>query len=97
MCYFVHIELEELTCFPCMYTGDNGYLEYDKLSMKGSTVFDLVHTEVPLAHRGQGLAGLLTHAALEYADSAGVKVRLTCTYVQHYVSKHSEYSHLVVK
>ena len=36
-------------------------------------------------------------AALEYAREKRLKVKLTCTYLQHFVSKHPEYSDLVLE
>ena len=76
--------------------GQEGYLQYHTISVHGQTVLDLTHTEVPSSHRGQGLGGVLTKAALDHAVTSGVKVRPTCTYVQHYASKHPEYCAIVV-
>ena len=39
----------------------------------------------------------ISQAALEYAREKRLKVKLTCTYLQHFVSKHPEYSDLVLE
>ena len=54
----------------------------------------LVHTEVPPALRGKGLANVLAKAALEAARDAGVRVIATCPYVQAFLKKHPEYQSL---
>ena len=35
-------------------------------------------------------------AALGHAKASGAKVQLTCSYMQHYVSKHREHQPLLV-
>ena len=54
----------------------------------------LVHTEVPPALRGKGLANVLAKAALDAARDAGVHVIATCPYVQAFLKKHPEYKAL---
>lgn len=71
--------------------GGEGVLLY---SLKDE-VMDLYHTEVPASLRGKGVGALLVKSALEYAFQNGFGVRPTCTYVQHYLSKHPEYQQLV--
>lgn len=50
----------------------------------------LVHTEVPSALEGQGIAGRLVKAALDHARAQGFKVKPECTYVQAYMRRHPE-------
>lgn len=49
--------------------GQTAYIEY---SMTGKVVA-LLHTEVPEALRGHGIASELTRSALEYAREKGMK------------------------
>jgi len=55
----------------------------------------LIHTEVPPALRGRGLADELAHAALEYALQHRLTVRPVCPFVQAYLRRHPEYADLV--
>jgi uncharacterized protein len=55
----------------------------------------LIHTEVPDALSGRGIAGKLAQAALEYARAAGVKVVPLCPFVSSYIRRHPEYQALV--
>jgi predicted GNAT family acetyltransferase len=62
--------------------------------MQGSAV-NMFHTEVPPEYQGQGLAGKLAAAALDWARAKGLKVIPGCPYIQGYVGKHPEYADLV--
>lgn len=59
----------------------------------GSIVF--VHTEVPPALEGRGIAGKLARAALEYAREHKLSVVPRCPFVAAYIRKHPEYQSLV--
>jgi uncharacterized protein len=50
----------------------------------------LVHTEVPAALQGQGLAGQLVQAALALAREQGLRVRPSCSYAVTYMRRHPE-------
>jgi predicted GNAT family acetyltransferase len=56
-----------------------------------------LHTLVPEALRGQGIAQKLAHAGLEHAKSEGLGVVPVCPFVQSYIKKHPEYQALVVE
>jgi len=51
----------------------------------------LVHTEVPEALRGHGLADQLAKAALEYARTSGRRVVVVCPFVKAFLDRHPEY------
>jgi predicted GNAT family acetyltransferase len=59
----------------------------------GSIVF--VHTEVPPALEGRGIAGKLARAALEFARERKRSVIPRCPFVAAYIRKHPEYQSLV--
>jgi len=50
----------------------------------------MVHTEVPREVRGRGVAGRVVEAALDYAQSQGLKVMPLCSYVRAYFQRHPE-------
>ena len=57
-------------------------------------LFILLHTEVPPAFEGRGIAAKMAKAALDYARSEGYKVRSYCSYTTSYIERHQEYSEL---
>jgi predicted GNAT family acetyltransferase len=73
--------------------GQVAYLEYN---LTGK-VLQLIHSEVPEALRGHGLASELAQSALEWARAKGVKVDVICPSVAAYLEKHPEYSDLVLR
>ena len=50
----------------------------------------MIHTEVPRAVEGRGIAGELVQAALDYAAANGLKVLPLCSYVRGYMRRHPE-------
>lgn len=63
---------------------------------RSSGALVLVHTEVPPALQGRGVAEQLARAALEFARDRGLAVVALCPYVAAYIKRHPEYSDLVV-
>ncbi len=72
--------------------GEVAYLEY---SLSGS-ILELTHTEVPEKLGHMGLASSLAETALQWARERSLKVDIICPSVQQYVTKHPEYSDLVM-
>ncbi len=72
--------------------GHVAYLEY---TLAGK-ILQLIHSEVPQALRGQGLASELAHSAFEWAREQGLKVDVICPSVAEYLTKHPEYADLVL-
>jgi uncharacterized protein len=61
------------------------------------TLIVFLHTEVPKAIEGHGVAGKLARAALEYARDEGLGVIARCPFVAAYVRRHPEYQALLPK
>lgn len=59
-------------------------------------VLQLIHTEVPKALQGMGMASELAHEALEWARAHGARVDVVCEFVADYLKKHPEYADLVL-
>ena len=55
-----------------------------------ATAMRLVHTEVPPALEGRGIASRLVAAALAYAREQGLAVIPVCSYVRTYMRRHPE-------
>jgi uncharacterized protein len=53
-------------------------------------VMRMVHTEVPQAQEGKGVAGTLVRAALAHAKAHDLKVAPQCSYVRSYMQRHPE-------
>jgi uncharacterized protein len=73
--------------------GQIAYLEY---SLSGN-VLELIHTEVPEKLRGMGFASSLAETALRWAREHQLKVDIVCPSVQEYVTRHQEYSNLLLR
>ena len=53
-------------------------------------VMHIVHTEVPAALQGQGLAAALVQGVLAQARALGWRVRPVCGYVRAYMRRHPD-------
>jgi predicted GNAT family acetyltransferase len=71
--------------------GQTAYVSYRRFP--GRIV--MVHTEVPPAIEGRGIAGKLVTAALDFARRAHLLVVPVCPYVTAFVRKHPEYHDLL--
>lgn len=58
-------------------------------------VLRLTHAGTPPPLRGQGVAAVVTKAALEYAKAHNYKVVPVCSYVDAYIRRNPEYNALV--
>ena len=71
--------------------GEVATLEYRWL--RGSMV--LMHTLVPVAARGKGVAAELVKYVLDYLKANNLKMIVYCPYVTKYLEKHPEYKDLI--
>lgn len=55
----------------------------------------LIHTEVPEALEGHGIAAKLAQTALDDARAQGLAVIPLCPYVARYIRRHPDYADLV--
>jgi predicted GNAT family acetyltransferase len=63
--------------------------------VRDDRTLSLVHTEVPRALRGKGLAEAMVRAALDYGRSRSLSVKPYCPFVAGYIERHPEYQDLV--
>ncbi|TDN38056.1 N-acetyltransferase [Hymenobacter sp. UV11] len=67
-------------------------------SLPAAGVIDFVHTFVPEAQRGQGIAEALAQTALGYAREQHLRVRTSCEFMASYVQQHhQQYADLLAK
>lgn len=66
--------------------ADLAVLEY---RLAGNQIV-FVHTEVPEAFEGRGVAAQLVRAGYAYAREAGLKPVAQCPYVRSYLARHPE-------
>jgi hypothetical protein len=71
--------------------GEVAFLEY----RRRKNVMALIHTEVPDALRGRGLAPVLAKWALDAARNEGRHVLVICPFIRTYLKRHPEYDALV--
>jgi uncharacterized protein len=60
-------------------------------------VLALLHTEIPDALRGSGIASTLAQTALDWARDHHLKVDVVCPFVDAFLETHPEYSDLVLR
>ena len=72
--------------FVATVDGNQGVLDYQR----GDGIISLVHTGVPAAIGGRGVAAALVRAALDYARAEGLKVVPACSYVAAYFKRHPQ-------
>lgn len=53
-------------------------------------VMRMVHTEVPRALEGRGIAAALVRAAFDHARAQGLRIEPACSYVATYMRRHAE-------
>ncbi|HLT44942.1 MAG TPA: GNAT family N-acetyltransferase [Luteimonas sp.] len=80
------------SAFEASFPEGRALLEYS--SSAGRMV--IMHTGVPPALRGRGLAGQLVRAALEYARAQGLAVEPRCSYAAEWIRRHPGYGDLLV-
>lgn len=68
-------------CFIYQANGAAARLEYRLFQVDGQPAVDFYHTFVPPEFRGQGIAALLTTAALNWARQQQLKIYASCSYV----------------
>ena len=77
--------------FAATIDGQLALLEYQP----GEGRMVVLHTLVPEAIGGRGIAAALVEAALAHARGHDLKVVPRCSYTAHYLSRHPEYADLV--
>ena len=64
---------------------------------KSEDKISLIHTEVPLALGGKGIANQLVKKVLEDIQQKGFKLVPLCPFVKKYIQRHPEWTSLVIE
>jgi predicted GNAT family acetyltransferase len=76
--------------------GRDGHVATLQYTIAGH-VLALLHTEIPQALRGSGIASTLAQTALDWAQDHHMKVDVVSPFVAAFLETHSEYSDLVLR
>lgn len=76
--------------FEAWIDGQLSKLDY---MINGNTIV-ITHVGVHPEHRGGGVAGKITQAALEYAKANSLRVIPMCSYAAEYIRRNSQYIEL---
>ena len=78
-------------------TSEDQMLYVNYVLQDEGKVMDMVHTFVPPAGRGKGLAGIVCEAAFAHCRKNGLKAKPSCTYISgRFLQKNPQYNDLVV-
>ncbi len=55
-------------------------------------VMNIMHTEVPEDHEGEGVGSDLVRSAMEWARESGKQVEATCNFARGWLERHEEYN-----
>lgn len=81
---------EEQNTFEVLIDGRLSKLDY----MRDGNNFAITHVGVDPEFRGQGLAGKIMEASLEYARQNSLRVVPMCAYAVHYIKENPQYLEL---
>jgi len=71
--------------------NETAYILYSK----SPDSFRLIHTEVPPALQGRGIASQLVRGTLELLRNSGLRIIPSCPFVADYLKRHPEYASIV--
>lgn len=77
-------------------TRVNGFLAQVAYRLDGD-IITFIHTEVPEALSGKGIANKLAVHVLEFAKEHKLRVIPLCPFIAAYIKRHPEYETLVVR
>jgi predicted GNAT family acetyltransferase len=69
---------------------ESGHVAYLEFETDDRGWITLLHTEVPSAIRGQGIAGLLVRTALDYARDNKFRLDVVCPLAADFLNRHPE-------
>lgn len=85
------INNESENSFQVNVDGAVAFINY----LKRGNSYYLIHTEVPEALQGRGIAGALVEKTLKHLEAGGFKMMPYCPYIQSYLKRHPEWNRMV--
>jgi uncharacterized protein len=73
---------------------EDGHLAYLEFETDDLGWITLLHTEVPSALRGRGIASTLARTAFEHARDNNLKVDVICPVAADFIAKNPEFQYL---
>jgi hypothetical protein len=77
--------------FEMVIDGSRAFVDYKQRD----NTYLLIHTEVPEALQGRGVAAALVEKTLTYLEANGFKMRVYCEYIESYLKRHPEWQRLL--
>ena len=77
--------------FELFVNGERAFIDYKQ---KDDKVY-LIHTEVPAALEGKGVAAAIVEKTFKYMEERHLKLVPLCVYVKHYLTVHPEWNRLL--
>jgi predicted GNAT family acetyltransferase len=77
--------------FELFVDGQRAFIDYKQ---KDDKVY-LIHTEVPTALEGRGVAAAIVEKTFRYMEEHHLKLVPLCVYVKHYLTVHPEWNRLL--
>ena len=78
--------------FELVVDDSTAIIEFEKLE---PNILDLTHTEVPKELSGKGVGSKLVSGTLQYIRDNNLKLIPSCSFVEGYIEKHSEWKDLI--
>lgn len=85
------IQNKEMQQFEMHINSSTALVAYEEKGDK----YALIHTEVPEALEGKGIASILVLKVLNFIEAEGRKIIPLCPYVKSYLKKHPEWERIV--
>jgi predicted GNAT family acetyltransferase len=87
------INNESIHNFEWFVEGQRAFIDYSR----GGNTVSLLHTEVPKALEGKGIAAALVEKTFRYMERKHLTLVPLCPYVKHYLEKKPEWIRLIAE
>lgn len=85
------IQNKEMQQFEMHINGSTALIAYEE----NGNNYALIHTEVPEALEGKGIASVLVLKVFKFIEAEGRSIIPLCPYVKSYLDKHPEWNRII--